>query len=65
LSFSKQIVDKFYVKCVDTFMFISESLSNLAEDKSRFREIIHHFSLENIDLVIRKGVFPYEYVDCN
>ncbi|XP_060859920.1 uncharacterized protein LOC132937114 [Metopolophium dirhodum] len=69
LTFSKQIFDKFYVKFVDTFMFMSESLSNLAtnlaEDKTRFREINHHFPLENIDLVIRKGVFPYEYVDCN
>jgi len=56
LSFSKQIIDKFYVKFVDTFMIMSESLSNLAtnlaEDKTRFREIIHHFSLENINLVI-------------
>lgn len=69
LSFSKQIIDKFYVKFVDTFMIMSESLSNLAtnlaEDKTRFREIIHHFSLENINLVIWKGVFPYEYVDSN
>ncbi|KAL4104864.1 hypothetical protein QTP88_020140 [Uroleucon formosanum] len=43
----------------DTFMFMSESLSNLAtnlaEDKTRFREIIHHFPLESIDLVIRFG----------
>jgi len=69
LTFSKKIFDKFYVKFVDTFMFMSESLSNLAtnlvEDKTRFREINHHFPVENIDLVIRKGVFPYEYVDCN
>ncbi|KAL4152680.1 hypothetical protein QTP88_000513 [Uroleucon formosanum] len=37
-----------------TFMFMSESLSNLAtnlaEDKTRFREIIHYFPLGSIDL---------------
>ncbi|KAE9522107.1 hypothetical protein AGLY_017495 [Aphis glycines] len=69
ISFSKQILNNFYVKFVDTFMFLPESLSNLAinlgEDKSKFREITKHFTIENIDLVIRKGVFPYEYVDCN
>jgi len=50
-------------------MFLPKSLSNLAnnlgEDKTKFGEITQHFTVENIDLAIRKGVFPYEYVDCN
>ena len=67
ISFSKQIEGKFYIKFIDTFRFMSESLSNLAdnlsEDKSRFKETLKFFPLEAIDLVTRKGVFPYEYVD--
>ncbi|KAL4104589.1 hypothetical protein QTP88_019883 [Uroleucon formosanum] len=46
---------------------MSESLSklaeNLSENKLRFRETLKIFSQEALDLVTRKGVFPYEYVD--
>ncbi|XP_060855282.1 uncharacterized protein LOC132932956 [Metopolophium dirhodum] len=67
ISFSKEIAPKFSIKFVDTFRFMSESLSklaeNLSEDKSRFRETLKIFSAEALDLVTRKGVFPYEYVD--
>ncbi|XP_025406050.1 uncharacterized protein LOC112680226 [Sipha flava] len=65
---SKQIKDGFYVKFVDTFRFMSESLANLtnnlAKDKSKFRETKKYFSNNNLNLVIRKGVFPYEYINC-
>ncbi|CAI6372082.1 unnamed protein product [Macrosiphum euphorbiae] len=67
ISFSKEIAYKFSIKFVDTFRFMSESLSKLAEklseDKSRFRETLKIFSTKALDLVTRKGVFPYEYVD--
>jgi len=66
ISFSKNISPKFSIKFIDTFRFLADSLSklakNLAEDKSRFRETAKIFSSNSIDLVIRKGVFPYEYV---
>lgn len=44
-----------------TFRFMSESLNmitkNIAENKTRFREILKTFSyLDSIDLVTRKGV---------
>lgn len=68
ISFSKNISYKFSIKFVDTFRFMADSLSNLtknlSEDKSRFRETVKIFSPNSLDLVIRKGVFPYEYVDC-
>ncbi|KAE9521636.1 hypothetical protein AGLY_017932 [Aphis glycines] len=67
ISFSKAIAPKFNIKFVDTYRFMAEKLSklakNLSEDKSRFRETIKIFSIEVLDLVTRKGVFPYEYVD--
>ncbi len=67
ISFSKTIQDKFNIKFIDTFRFMSESLSslayNLSEDKTRFRETLKIFSLSTLNLVTRKGVFPYEYID--
>ncbi|KAE9522284.1 hypothetical protein AGLY_017327 [Aphis glycines] len=67
ISFSKAIAPKFNIKFVDTYRFMAEKLSklakNLSEDKSRFRETIKIFSIDVLDLVTRKGVFPYEYVD--
>ncbi|KAL4090226.1 hypothetical protein QTP88_025121 [Uroleucon formosanum] len=36
---------------------------NLSEDKTRFRETLKIFSLSTLNLVTRKGVFPYEYID--
>ncbi|KAE9522580.1 hypothetical protein AGLY_017002 [Aphis glycines] len=67
ISFSKEIAPKFNVKFVDTYRFMAEKLSklakNLSEDKLRFRETIKVFSIKVLDLVTRKGVFPYEYVD--
>ncbi|XP_022180830.1 uncharacterized protein LOC111041004 [Myzus persicae] len=67
ISFSKEIAPKFSIKFVDTYRFIAEKLSklgkNLSEDKLKFRETIKVFSIKVLDLVTRKGAFPYEYVD--
>jgi len=67
ISFSKEIAPKFNIKFVDTYRFMAEKLSklakNLSEDKLKFRETIKVFSIKVLDLVTRKGVFPYEYVD--
>jgi len=67
ISFSKEIAHRFSIKFVDTFRFMSESLSklalNLSEDKLRFRETLKNFSMKALDLVTQKGIFPYEYVD--
>ncbi|XP_022161257.1 uncharacterized protein LOC111027265, partial [Myzus persicae] len=62
ISFSKEIAPKFSIKFVDTYRFMAKKLSkqakNSSEDKLRFRETI-----KVLDLVTRKGVFPYECVD--
>lgn len=67
ISFSKEIASRFNIKFVDSFRFMASSLSELAdnlnEDKSRFRETIKIFSNKKLNLVTRKGVFPYEYID--
>lgn len=46
--FSKQIKGNFYIKFIDAFRFMSESLNtlaeNLAEDKTGFKEILKTFS---------------------
>ncbi len=67
ISFSKEVAPRFSIKFVDTFRFMASSLSelakNLLEDKSRFKETLKLFSNKTFDLVTRKGVFPYEYID--
>uniref|UniRef100_A0A2S2PSX7 DNA-directed DNA polymerase n=1 Tax=Schizaphis graminum TaxID=13262 RepID=A0A2S2PSX7_SCHGA len=42
-----------------------ESLAKnlLTPDFSQFRETLKHFSVEDMPLVSRKGVYPYEYTD--
>ncbi|XP_050064503.1 LOW QUALITY PROTEIN: uncharacterized protein LOC126553366 [Aphis gossypii] len=51
----------FYVK-ID-YESLSSLADNLSEDKTRFRETLKIFSLSTLNLVTRKGVFPYEYID--
>ncbi|KAE9523791.1 hypothetical protein AGLY_015851 [Aphis glycines] len=62
-----EVALRFSIKFVDTFRFMASSLSelaeNLLEDKSRFKETLKLFSNKTLDLVTRKGVFPYEYID--
>lgn len=68
ISFSKHISEHFSIRFLDTLRFMSSSLNKLAGNLSRagqfnFRETIKHFRIEDLDLVTRKGVFPYEYTD--
>lgn len=67
IPFSKYISFKISIKFIDTFRSMVDSLGNLAktlaENKTRFRETAKIFHRNTLDLVKRKGVFPYEYVD--
>jgi hypothetical protein len=68
ISFSKYINSKFTIRFVDTYRFMSSSLSTLAANLStadfgKFREIAKVFAPNDMPLVTRKGVYPYEYTD--
>ncbi|XP_018396274.1 PREDICTED: uncharacterized protein LOC108774621 [Cyphomyrmex costatus] len=77
ISFTKHVKDtsdpsdKDSRKCVklrfiDSYKFLSASLDKLASylDKDKLKIVRSEFSaLEDFNLLTRKGVFPYEYVD--
>ena len=56
------------LRFIDSFKFLGTSLEKLAsyltKDKLKIsRSEFHNLSAENFDLLTRKGVFPYEYID--
>ncbi|XP_050543406.1 uncharacterized protein LOC126906698 [Daktulosphaira vitifoliae] len=66
ISFSKYVSNTFTVRFVDTYRFMGTSLATLANNlraagKHLFEETAKVFSAENIDLVTRKGVYPYSF----
>ncbi|KAL4135021.1 hypothetical protein QTP88_006689 [Uroleucon formosanum] len=68
ISFSKYISNTFTVRFIDTCRFMASKLSTLAKNLltlnfSKFRETGKHFSTDDMNLVTRKGVYPYEYTD--
>ncbi|XP_046399973.1 uncharacterized protein LOC124166487 [Ischnura elegans] len=64
ISFSKSIGNNFSFRFVDTFRFMASALSKLADNLPR-EKFIHTKRVygDRLDLVTRKGIFPYEYVD--
>ena len=54
-------------KYIDSMQFMNLSLANLAKnlgaDKPITKQHFANFSTEQIDLITRKGVYPYEYID--
>ncbi|RLU15956.1 hypothetical protein DMN91_011714 [Ooceraea biroi] len=57
------------LRFIDSFKFLSSSLDKLAsflnKDKLKtLRSEFAHLSTDDFTLLTRKGVFPYEYVDC-
>jgi len=68
ISFSKYVSSTFTVRFIDSFRFMASSLSSLAKnlitpELANFRETAKHFVAGDIQLVTRKGVYPYEYTD--
>ena len=76
ISFTKHVfntLDRKGKKCIklrfiDSFKFLNASLDKLAsflsKDKLRITQREYcNLSAENFDLLTRKGVFPYEYID--
>ena len=67
ISFSKLLaVDdkKFEIRFIDSFKFMASSLDALCKNlsKEQFREMNKVFEGDT-DLLIRKGVYPYDYMD--
>ncbi|KYN09175.1 hypothetical protein ALC57_18714 [Trachymyrmex cornetzi] len=57
------------LRFIDSFKFLSASLDKLASylDKDKLkitRSKFFNLSMKDFDLLTRKGVFPYEYIDC-
>jgi len=68
ISFSKYINNSFSVRFLDTCRFMASSLAHLAENLTsanfdKFREVAKVFAPSEMELVTRKGVYPYEYTD--
>ena len=57
------------LRFIDSFKFLNTSLDKLASylNKDKLKIVRSEFcklSAEDFDLLTRKGVFPYEYIDC-
>lgn len=65
ISFSKKTCNGITIKFVDTFRFLNRSLAELSNNlpKNQFFHTSKFFSNNDMDLVTRKGVYPYEYTD--
>ncbi|GFS36674.1 uncharacterized protein NPIL_109911 [Nephila pilipes] len=65
ISFSKSVSNDFQLRFLDSFKFMPSSLKNLIKTlkKDEFKYMKQYFDLEKIDLLLRKGVFPYDYFD--
>jgi hypothetical protein len=64
ISFSKK-VGKIKLRFIDSFRFMPSSLMKLSENLRR-QDLIETSKIvpaDKIDLVLRKGVFPYDYID--
>lgn len=65
ISFSKK-VNSLKLRFIDSFRFLPYSLMSLTKNLSR-NELIETKKLvphDKLDLVLQKGVFPYDYIDC-
>ncbi|GFW00195.1 uncharacterized protein TNCV_2914771 [Trichonephila clavipes] len=51
------------LRFLDSFKFMASSLDNLAKNVKEFRETSNYFPKDKLNLVTRKGVYPYDYLD--
>jgi len=57
------------LRFIDSFQFMSQSLESLTENLakeglSKFKHFSKEFTKQQAELLLRKVVYPYEYVDC-
>jgi len=68
ISFSKNVTNNFSIRFIDSYRFMASKLSTLADNLitpgfEKFRKTAKHFFTEDMQLVTRKGVYPYEFTD--
>ena len=53
------------IKFIDSFRFMGTSLSKLVNNlpETAFQNVGKYYTKEKLDLIKRKGVYPYEYMD--
>ena len=53
------------LRLIDSFQFMSEGFGKLVANMRRedFYRIARHFPADKLHLLLRRGVFPYEYWD--
>jgi len=65
VSFQKPVSEGLSVRFLDSYRFLINSLSKLANllDKSKMHHTRRYYKTDNeFEIASRKGVFPYEYV---
>ena len=60
----KKVEVKREIRFLDSFKFMSSGLSELVDNLTCFPNLRRHFEGEQLELVKRKGVYPYDYVNC-
>ena len=62
--FGKMLPINFEIRFLDSFKFLQTSLANLVSNltKEDFHNTKHVMKDTNIDLITRKGIYPYDYV---
>ena len=53
------------IRFIDSFKFMATSLDKLADNlpKDAFNNVIRYYADDNLELLTRKGIYPYEYMD--
>ena len=53
------------IRYIDSFKFINESLEKLVNNlpKDAFNNVKRYYAKDKLDLLTRKGIYPYEYMD--
>ena len=60
----KKIEIKRQIRFIDYFRFMGKSLSELAKNLTKHPNLSRYFKGEQLELVKRKGVYPYDYMNC-
>ena len=52
------------IRFIDSLKFMNDSLEKLASNLTSFPDLERHFKDSQLELVRRKGVYPYDYMNC-